>query len=38
MFSITSTIYKENLKMNDAITEQVIMLDQNNQFRWQVFT
>lgn len=35
---ITSTIYKENLKINEAITEQVIMVDQNNQFTWHAFT
>ena len=35
---ITSTISKENLKINEAITEQVIMLDQNIQFGRRVFT
>lgn len=30
---ITSTIYKENLNINETIKQQVIMLDQNNQFR-----
>lgn len=34
---IISTIYRENLEVNEAIAEQAIMLDQNNQFRWQVF-
>lgn len=34
---IISTIYRENLEVNEAIAEQAIMLDQNNQFRWQFF-